>query len=122
MTLRGNISFSWKKFIAGGGMTMSHYTGPGELLLAPSVLGDLIVLRLNNSNEWQIGRDAFLAHTAGVEHHHEMQGMTKGFFSGEGFFVYRIQGTGLLWLQSFGAIIKKEVNNLYLIFYLSLRC
>ncbi|KAF3390264.1 Uncharacterized protein F1880_009238 [Penicillium rolfsii] len=110
ITLRGTISFGWKKLIAGGEMAMSNYTGPGELLLAPSVLGDIIVLRMNGEQEWKIGRDAFLASTAGVKHKYQAQSLAKGVFSGEGLFIYKITGTGLLWMQSFGAIIKKDLK------------
>ncbi|CAI7671565.1 unnamed protein product [Penicillium bialowiezense] len=109
ITLRGAITISWKKVIAGGSMSMSHYTGPGELLLAPSVLGDVIVHLVAEGDNWKIGRDAFLAHTSGVHHEYKAQGFIKGFFSGEGFFVYNITGSGLLWMQSFGAIIKKDL-------------
>ncbi|KAJ5692537.1 hypothetical protein N7462_001960 [Penicillium macrosclerotiorum] len=113
MTLRGVVSFSIKKFLGGGNYGMSHYTGPGELLLAPSVLGDLFVLRIDGTpqTEWTISRECFLAHTNGVEHKHESQGLMKGFFSGAGFFIYKITGHGLLWIQSFGAIIKKELQD-----------
>lgn len=111
ITLRGTVSFGWKKLIAGGEMTMSNYTGPGELLLAPSVLGDIIVLRLNGDQEWKIGRDAFLASTTAVKHKYQAQSLAKGVFSGEGLFIYKITGTGLLWMQSFGAIIKKDVSS-----------
>ena len=110
MTLRGTVSFGWKKLIAGGEMTMSQYTGPGELLIAPSVLGDITVLRLNGEEEWKIGRDSFLASTTSVRHKYQAQGIAKAVFSGEGLFIYKISGTGLLWLQSFGAIIKKDVS------------
>ncbi|KXG46046.1 Mitochondrial biogenesis protein AIM24 [Penicillium griseofulvum] len=110
LTLKGNISFSWKKLIIGGSMTMSQYTGPGELLVAPSMLGDIMVIRMEEPDEWKIGRDAFLGHTAGVEHKYQAQGLTKGVFSGEGLFVYKITGTGLLWIQSFGAIIQKDLR------------
>lgn len=91
-------------------MSMSHYTGPGELLLAPSVLGDVIVNLISEGDNWKIGRDAFLAHTSGVHHEYKAQSLTKGVFSGEGLFVYHITGSGLLWMQSFGAIIKKDVS------------
>lgn len=111
MTLRGTVSFGWKKLLAGGEMTMSQYTGPGELLIAPSVLGDIIVLRLNGEEEWKIGRDSFLASTTSVRHKYQAQGIAKAVFSGEGLFIYKISGTGLLWLQSFGAIIKKDVSS-----------
>ncbi|KAK4865376.1 hypothetical protein LT330_009487 [Penicillium expansum] len=110
ITLRGNISFSWKKLIIGGSMTMSHYTGPGELLLAPSMLGDIMVIRMEDPEEWKIGRDAFLGHTAGVEHKYQSQSLSKGVFSGEGFFIYKITGSGVLWIQSFGAIIRKDLR------------
>ena len=31
-------------------------------------------------------------------------------FSGEGLFVYKISGQGILWVTSFGAIIRKDVS------------
>jgi uncharacterized protein (AIM24 family) len=111
ITLRGHISFSLKKFVVGGSMTMAEYTGPGEVLLAPSMLGDVIVLRIVEGEEWKIGRDSFLALTAGVDHRYKSQGLTRGFFSGEGLFIYEITGSGLLWMQSFGAIVKKDVRS-----------
>ncbi|KAJ5929967.1 hypothetical protein N7466_005460 [Penicillium verhagenii] len=109
ITLRGEFHFTMKKLIAKGHMGMSTYTGPGELLLAPSVLGDLMVLPVRKDTEWMIGRDAFLAHSSAVSHEYVTQGLTKAMFSGEGLFVYKITGSGLLWIQSFGAIIKKEL-------------
>lgn len=110
MTLKGTFHFAFKKLLAGGEMTMSEYKGPGELLLAPSILGDVIVLRVNEDSEWKIGRDSFLASTAAVIHKYQGQGIAKAVFSGEGLFIYKITGDGLLWVQSFGAIIKKDLR------------
>lgn len=109
ITLKGAIRFSFKKLFAGGELSISTFTGPGELLLAPSVLGDIIVLRFTGSEVWKVGKDAFLAATSGIQKDYQGQGLAKGMFSGEGFFVYKMTGTGLLWLQSFGAIIKKDL-------------
>lgn len=91
-------------------MAHSTYTGPGEILMAPSVLGDITTLRLNNDGEWKVGRDAFLACTSGVKKVYAAQNLSKTLFSGEGWFVYKMSGSGLLWMQSFGAIIKKDVR------------
>lgn len=91
-------------------MAMSTYTGPGELLIAPTLLGDITVIRLTEGQEWIVGRDAFLAATSAVKHEHKTQGLAKTLFSGEGLWVYRFYKTGLLWIQSFGAIIKKDVS------------
>ncbi|KAL4779384.1 tryptophan RNA-binding attenuator protein-like domain-containing protein [Aspergillus varians] len=109
MTLKGSLSFTFVKLIAGGEMAMSTYTGPGELLVAPTLLGDITVIRLTEGKEWIVGRDAFLAATSGIKHKHKTQGLAKTFFSGEGLWVYRFFETGLLWVQSFGAIIKKDL-------------
>ncbi|KKA16933.1 hypothetical protein T310_9454 [Rasamsonia emersonii CBS 393.64] len=109
ITLKGSIKISLKKFIAGGEMAHSTYTGPGELLLAPSVLGDIAVLRFTGSETWKVGRDAFLAATSGINKDYQAQGLTKAMFSGEGLFVYKMTGTGLVWIQSFGAILKKDL-------------
>ncbi|KKK12106.1 hypothetical protein AOCH_000027 [Aspergillus ochraceoroseus] len=109
ISLRGSVTFGLKKVIAGGEMTMSTYTGPGELLVAPTVLGDITVIRFSEGQEWKVGRDAFLAATSGVKHEYKAQGLAKAFFSGEGLWIYKFYGTGLLWMQSFGAIIKKDL-------------
>ncbi|RDL39066.1 Altered inheritance of mitochondria protein 24, mitochondrial [Venustampulla echinocandica] len=109
ITLKGAIKFSMKKLIAGGEMGRSTYTGPGELLLAPSTLGDITNIRLDGSEQWSVGRDAFLACTQGVIQDYKRQGIGKAMFSGEGLFVYKMSGTGLLWISSFGAIIRKDL-------------
>ncbi|EEH19283.2 hypothetical protein PABG_01602 [Paracoccidioides brasiliensis Pb03] len=109
MTLKGSVKFSMKKLIAGGEMSTSTYTGPGELLLAPTMLGDISVLRLSGHETWSVGKDAYLSSTQGVIKDYKNQGLSKAFFSGEGLFVYKISGNGLLFLQSFGAIIKKDL-------------
>lgn len=109
ISLRGGAKFSFMKMLAGS-MTFSTYTGPGELLLAPPFLGDIIVLRLNGNESWKVGKDGFLAATSGIEKDYKSQGLTKAVFSGEGFIIYHMSGVGLLWLQSFGAVIRKDVR------------
>ncbi|KUL88308.1 hypothetical protein ZTR_04906 [Talaromyces verruculosus] len=110
VTLKGNFHFSMKKLLIGGEMAHSTYTGPGEILVAPSVLGDITVLRLQDDSEtWKVGRDAYLANTTSVKKKYKAQNLSKTLFSGEGWFVYNVSGPGLLWLQSFGAVIKKEL-------------
>jgi uncharacterized protein (AIM24 family) len=110
VTIKGNFSFSLKKFVVGGEMAHSTYTGPGEALFGPSILGDITTLRLSDDGEWRVGRDAFLASTSGVKKKYQAQSLAKSMFSGEGMFTYKVSGNGLLWLQSFGAIIKKDVR------------
>lgn len=112
ITLKGAIKFSMKKLLVGGEMSHSTYTGPGELLLAPPMLGDVTLLRLTGGEEtpWSVGKDAFLACTEGVKKDYKSQGIGKAMFSGEGLFIYRMTGTGIVWMTSLGAIIRKDVS------------
>ena len=74
------------------------------------MLGDMTSIRLTGKESWSVGQDAYVASTQGVITDYKRQGLGKAMFSGEGLFVYKISGTGLLWVTSFGAIIKKDVS------------
>ena len=113
VTLKGAIKFSMKKLIGGGEIATSSYTGPGEILYAPQFLGDITTIRLNGSESWNVGKDAFMVCTQGVTKELKNQSFSKAMFSGEGLFVYKIGGVGLLWIASFGAIIRKDVSSIF---------
>jgi len=117
MTLKGAVKFSMKKMLVGGEMTHSTFTGPGELLLAPNMLGDITNIRLTGDESWTVGRDAFMACTQGVVKDYKSQSFSKAMFSGEGFFVYKMSGVGICWIMSMGAIIRKDLreNEKYII-------
>lgn len=109
VTLKGNFKFSMKKMLIGGEMAHSTFTGPGEVILAPPYLGDIHLLKMNGDDSWNVGKDAFLACTQGVIKEYKSQSFSKAMFSGEGLYVYRISGSGILWISSFGAIIRKDL-------------
>lgn len=109
ITLKGNFRFGMKKLVAGGEIGTSTYIGPGEVLLAPWTLGDIATIRMTGTETWSVGQDAFLASTQGVTKDFKRQGLSKAMFSGEGLWVNKINGKGLLWITSFGAIIRKDL-------------
>lgn len=111
ITLKGNIKFSMKKMLIGGEMAHSTFTGPGEVLLAPAQLGDIHLLKLTGEEVWNVGKDAFLACTQGIIKEYKSQSFSKAMFSGEGLFVYRMSGSGVLWMSSFGAILQKNLQD-----------
>jgi hypothetical protein len=113
VVLKGQVKFSMKKLVAGAEMAQSTFTGPGEVLLAPAQLGDITSIRLSGKDAWSVGQDAYVASTQGVICDYKRQGLGKAMFSGEGLFVYKISGTGLLWVTSFGAIIRKDVGSFW---------
>jgi len=111
MTLMGHFNFSWLKVFTGGEMRHSTYTGPGELLLAPAALGDITVIRCNGNETWKVVQSAFLACTHGISKELKLQeDISKMLFTGAGFFVYHFSGSGIIWMTSFGAIIRKDVG------------
>ncbi|KAI1748102.1 tryptophan RNA-binding attenuator protein-like domain-containing protein [Xylaria castorea] len=109
ITLKGEYKFSMKKLVAGSDLGQSTFIGPGELLLAPSMLGDITTIRLSGDESWSVGKDAYVANTQGVHRDYKRQGLGKAMFSGEGLWVHKISGVGLLWITSFGAIIRKDL-------------
>ncbi|EKG10260.1 hypothetical protein MPH_12642 [Macrophomina phaseolina MS6] len=110
ITLKGTLKFSLKKFVAGGELATSTYTGPGELLLAPPSMGDITNIRLSGQEMWSVSKDGFLACTQGIVKEYKSQSLSKAMFSGEGLFVYKISGSGILWVTSLGAILRKDLQ------------
>jgi len=72
--------------------------------------GDIVPIRLDGSIQWNVGKGGFLAMTDGVVKETKSQGLGKGMFSGEGFFVSRVSGVGILFVTSLGAIIQRSLK------------
>ncbi len=90
--------------------TLRATRGAGEVLLAPTVPGDIIILELDGVNEYMVQKDGFLAGAEGVKIESRMQSLSRGLLGGEGFFILKIGGLGQLILNSFGAIHKVELK------------
>ncbi len=90
--------------------TLRATRGAGEVLLAPTVPGDIVVLELDGVNEYLVQKDGFLAGADSVKIESKMQSLSRGLLGGEGFFILRMSGTGTLILNSFGAVHKVELK------------
>lgn len=84
--------------------TLSANRGPGEVLLAPSIPGAVVDVELDGSYGLRVQKDGFLAGTEGITVDTQMQNLTKGLFSGEGFFILKVSGKGTVFINSYGAI------------------
>lgn len=105
LKLEGKVSI--KKMFGPGKSNSSLVTapnGPGELLLAPPMMADVMPLVLGGGTEWIVGESCFLGFTPGVQKSMKTQGLGKAFFSGEGLFVTKLSGTGVAFITSLGAI------------------
>jgi len=79
----------------------------GELVLAPSTLGDIIHLKMSGFTLNAQG-GAYLAGSPSLEL--STKGSLKSLISGEGLFLQTISGSGDLFLNSYGAIYQKTLN------------
>ncbi|CAF0802369.1 unnamed protein product [Adineta ricciae] len=108
--LKGKLKFSFKKMITGGEMSQTTYTGPGEILLAPPIWGDIMPISLDGNTRWTVGRGGFLAMSDGITKETKSQGLSKALFSGEGLFVQQFTGRGVLFVTALGAIITRQLK------------
>lgn len=88
--------------------TLVANRGKGYALLAPSTPGDVSVIDLDGSVEYNIQKDGFLAAEDSITVNTKMQNLAQGFLSGEGFFILKVSGKGKVVVSSFGAI--HEIN------------
>jgi uncharacterized protein (TIGR00266 family) len=98
-----------KAAVGGEGLFVTLYTaetGDGELVLAPSVLGDILKMELTGNTIYAEG-GAYLAGSPGLDL--STKGSFKAMVSGEGLFLQRISGTGIVFLNSFGAVFEKTL-------------
>ncbi len=88
--------------------------GQGEIQIAPGAPGDLDHVHLNGDTIF-LQNSAYVASTPNVNLETKWQGFMKGFFSGESFFLIRCSGQGDLWFNTYGALLKVEVNGEYVV-------
>lgn len=90
--------------------TIKAVRGAGEALLAPSTPGDLTIIEMSGGADYYLQKDAFMAGEDGLVFGTKTQSLSKGLFSGEGFFVQKISGKGKLVISSFGTIHRIELK------------
>ncbi|OPH52104.1 TIGR00266 family protein [Paenibacillus ferrarius] len=106
-TVDGGIMRGLGRMLSGEKFFFQELTpsrGPGEVLLAPAVIGDIEAVELDGSYKLLVQKDGFLAGTSGIQVNTKMQNLMSGFMSGEGFFIVEISGKGTVFLSSYGAI------------------
>lgn len=105
--VEGGILKGITRMLAGEKFFFQYITanrGPGEVLFGHATPGGIIDVELDGSYGLRVQKDGFLASTEHVEISTEVQNLTKGLFSGEGFFVLNVTGKGTVFLSSYGAI------------------
>lgn len=84
--------------------------GKGWALLAAPMPGAITAVEVGAGRELLVQKAGYLAATTGVEVSTKMQGLAKGFLSGEGFFVVNVFGSGTVFLATYGSISALDVR------------
>ena len=90
--------------------TLTAKRGPGEVLLAHAIPGEITPIELDGSQSYILQKDGFFACSSAVNITTTAQNLVKGLFSGEGFFVLKAGGTGTLFASSYGAIYPLDIE------------
>jgi len=85
--------------------------GPGEILLAPALPGDIQLLDVSSSTTYLLADGAFLAADEGVDLKIRIQSLGNAIFGGTGgFFVVEATGRGQLAVAGFGSVLSQSVT------------
>ncbi|TGL65717.1 TIGR00266 family protein [Leptospira sarikeiensis] len=101
-------------FLGGESFWMNTFSASqsGEVLLAPTLPGDIEKLDLNGTIFIQ--SSSFLASQPNIEIDTKFQGL-KGFFSGESLFFLKLTGTGPVLISSYGGIELLDVEGEFIV-------
>ena len=109
---RGGLFGGLKRSMLGGESffqnTFVAQNGPGEVMFAPALPGDIAHLRLNGETVF-VQSGSYMASSPDIEVDTKWSG-AKGFFSKEGLFLLRASGMGDLFLSSYGGIHEITLN------------
>ncbi len=83
--------------------------GPGEVALVAAPVGDIEMLEVKPDQGYVIQKSAYIASTENVDLDIKWEGFTKGLF-GQGLFMIKARGNGMLFINTFGAIDKHTLS------------
>lgn len=108
--MQGGVMGALKRMVTRESLFVSTFTalgGPGEVMLAPPVPGDVVGVDVSGRT-LLVQSSSWLASEPEVRLDTEFAGF-RGLFSGEGLFFIRVSGAGTVLLSSYGAILRRPV-------------
>lgn len=108
----GGVFQAIGRMFSGESFFMQHVVaegGAGWALFASPVPGGISEVEIKPGQELTVQKNGFLAGMPGIEVSSKVQGIARGIFSGEGFFVIRISGSGMAFLHTYGSVYTIDV-------------
>ena len=103
----GILSSLARSFLSGESLFFQELVarrGRGKVLFGHSQIGGILDVELDGSYGLMIQKNGFLASTPGINIETETQNLSRGFLSGEGFFILNAKGRGTVFVSSYGVI------------------
>lgn len=113
-TMKGGL----KRFLNRESIFINRFTAvgaPGQISIAPGLPGDIGHYQIQSGENFYLTGASFLASEESVQQDTKWQGLKKGFFSGESFFLIRCHGEGIVWFNCYGAMFEIDVIDEYII-------
>ncbi|MDM4016819.1 TIGR00266 family protein [Roseiconus lacunae] len=113
---KGGLGKTFGRMLGGESLIINTFTaqsGPGEVLFAGGMAGDVAYYRLEG-RPIMLQRGAYMLNGPGVEVTGKWQG-AKGFFGGEGLVLLKATGAGDLFFNSYGAILEVDVTDDFIV-------
>lgn len=106
----GRFHFSFKSIFSGDQIAYLYVGGTGQAIMSNHGLGDIVPLRVAPGvAPWRANRNAFMLMTHGITRSSKAQSMGKAFLSGSGLWVHTYEGDGVLFVETFGALLQKDL-------------
>lgn len=113
----GGLMSGLKRMVAGESFFQNKFTAtsaPGEVMLTPTLQGDMETHTLDGSNGLMLQSAAYVCSALGVDVDASWGG-ARSFFGGEGLIMLKCTGSGPLAFSSFGGIRKIQVDGSYIV-------
>jgi uncharacterized protein (TIGR00266 family) len=115
---KGGILAGLGRLLGGGSFFLANYlcTGSrtGQLILAPTLVGQIEALDLSRGRRWRCVGSSYLASGPGIQVEPVWEGI-RGMMSGDSMVFLDASGSGPLFVEAFGACWEVEVDGTYVV-------
>ena len=109
----GGLMSGVRRMMSGESFFLSTYktrdNSPGEVGLAPTLAGDVVVIECTGIGGWLCAGGSYLGSSDGLSIDTQFQGF-RGMFSGESLFFLDVEGRGQLLVSAFGSVNEVEID------------
>jgi uncharacterized protein (AIM24 family) len=106
----GGFMQGLKRMVAGGGLFMTRYAGPGAITFAAKLPGHIVPVDIEAGQSYFVHRHGWLCGTSGiVPGMGFQQSFRGGLYGGDGFILQKLEGQGRAWIELSGELTSYEL-------------